>query len=270
MTTVISLTEVPIITPSPPANTSLANVIIPKVLCWIMTCPKNHQTKAKAVKQTWGKRCDKILFMSSRRDDDIGTIVLRVNEGRNYLWTKTKKAFMYIHDTFLNDYDWFLKADDDTYVIMENLKHLLESHNPNTPIYFGSRFKGRRSFMSGGAGYVLSREALKRFVRRALPNRRLCYRGHKGHEDVEIGKCLQNVQVVFGDSRDEYNKTRFFPNTPEDRILPGSRSTWYSRYMYYPGEDGFGGLSNRPISFHYINYKRMYALEYLIYKVRFE
>lgn len=36
-----------------------------KLLCWIMTNPDNHKTKALYVKWTWSKRCDKVLFMSS-------------------------------------------------------------------------------------------------------------------------------------------------------------------------------------------------------------
>ena len=37
--------------------------------------------------------------------------------------------------------DWFLKADDDTYTIVENLRLLLLNKNSSEPVFFGHKFK---------------------------------------------------------------------------------------------------------------------------------
>lgn len=85
-----------------------------KVLCWVSTWAGTHKTKAKAVQKTWGKRCNKILFVSNKNDSELGTIVLPIKDGRPYFWSKTKAAFTYVYKNHFQEYDWFVKADDDT------------------------------------------------------------------------------------------------------------------------------------------------------------
>lgn len=47
-------------------------------------------------------------------DTSLPTVVLNVTESRAFLWNKVVMTLSYINDNFINDYDWFFKADDDT------------------------------------------------------------------------------------------------------------------------------------------------------------
>ena len=57
-------------------------------------------------------------------------------------------------------------------MVVENLRYMLQPYNSSDPLYFGCKFKPyvSQGYMSGGAGYVLSKEALKRFVTQGIGN----------------------------------------------------------------------------------------------------
>lgn len=40
-----------------------------------------------------------------------------------------------------SDYKWYLKADIDTFIFMDNLNQFLDKHNSSTPVSFGYNFK---------------------------------------------------------------------------------------------------------------------------------
>lgn len=90
----------------------------PRILCAVMTIPENHKSKAAAVRDTWSKRCDTTIFFTSNLEPDVfqnfSAVVLNVSVGREFLWEKTRAAFLYVEENYADRFDWFLKSDDDT------------------------------------------------------------------------------------------------------------------------------------------------------------
>ncbi|XP_050409235.1 glycoprotein-N-acetylgalactosamine 3-beta-galactosyltransferase 1 [Patella vulgata] len=234
-----------------------------RVLCWIMTAPKTLYKKCKAVKETWGKRCNKVLYFSSKTDDDFPAIGLNVSEGREHLTEKTMMAFTYIYHNHFNDADWFMKADDDTYVIVENLRYFLSTKNSSLPVYYGHWFNQflKQGYYSGGAGYVLSKEALRRFGK--FSNKSCVKAGN--YEDVDFGRCMDKLDVLTESSHDDQGRSRFHCFDTKTMLMRGFPS-WYYQYDKYGANKN--NMSDYAISFHYISPSDMYLLDYYVYHLR--
>ena len=133
----------------------------PRILCFVATYQKNHAKNVRAIKDTWGSRCDILYFASSVTDPSLPSFTVNCTKhDHDHLWCKTQKGIIYGVDTYRDGWDWMLKADDDTYVIMDNLKYLLSQHDPNEPIWFGCQFAlggdHNQKYMSGGTTYSLT------------------------------------------------------------------------------------------------------------------
>lgn len=85
--------------------------------------------------------------------------------------------------------------------------------------------------LSDTGGYVISKEALRRFGER---NDSVCL-DDGAVEDVDFAKCMQTLGVVTGDSRDALNRSRFHCFPPSTH-MQGAYPKWYRFYDKYDAQ----------------------------------
>lgn len=113
----------------------------------MLTHEKNFKTKADFMKNAWAKCCDnfKLVLLFNNDTRGIAEIdhVLQppglLVDAYNKLTDKVFYTLKYVYSVY-SDYDWYLKADDDTFVFVDNLKWFLSQKNASKPITFGLNF----------------------------------------------------------------------------------------------------------------------------------
>ncbi|EDV30694.1 uncharacterized protein Dana_GF14915 [Drosophila ananassae] len=231
-----------------------------RVLCYVSTKPQNHKEGAKAVLRTWGRRCNKLIFFTSKVDPALpGSVALSDNSHLRESWNNTKNALKYLYHHHLSDADWFLEADDQTFVLVENLRYMLYPFSPEMPIYFGS------------PGTAMSRAALRKVVEVGLPNPTKCEEKDTGETLGRFKECLDNADVEEGNSRDSKGRRRMYLIDPQARsntYLRYDSKFWYWKYIALRTQDGIFAWSDYPVSFHYVNHRYIHGFEYMIYRLR--
>jgi glycoprotein-N-acetylgalactosamine 3-beta-galactosyltransferase len=114
-----------------------------KILCWILANPVN-ELRWKHLKILYGKNCDKFIIMTSlnrmKHIEGLELHGLNVSEGRNSLVERCYKGFQYVYEKYYQDYDFFMRTDEDTYFVMENLRYLLNQYDPELALWIGEKF----------------------------------------------------------------------------------------------------------------------------------
>ncbi|TGZ62359.1 hypothetical protein CRM22_007484 [Opisthorchis felineus] len=215
-----------------------------KLLCWIATMPPNHETKAVHIKATWAPRCDRYMFMSSVNSKDLPSIAAVQTEGREFLWEKTAFALNYVWTHFGEEFDFFYKADDDTYALIDNMRLLLADHDPNIPALIGKvhKYVIKQGYADGGAGYVMSRAALRLFV----------------HGMKNTSACAEALGIPVIHAVDEKGYLKFFTRSPLGYLRTGGIKASLSFVNHRTNAPCW---SDKPVSFHYIKPEELYFLD---------
>ena len=131
----------------------------PSILCLIVSSKSQLETRAQIVYKAWARLCDKHFFVATFQPEINNTNIVR---NVNYITayqpnnftddqysTLTHKMYKSIIDMYkmYNNYDWYLKADLDTFVFVNNLKDFLREKDSSAPVYYGYDFK---LFVTGG------------------------------------------------------------------------------------------------------------------------
>lgn len=215
-----------------------------KILCFMMTHDGSHRTKVTTVMETWGSKCDGWLIASNGTDEALGTTTMQTPARYTYLWIKLNETVHLIASQFIDQYDWFFKVDDDTFVLMENLWHFLrmkkrEEDIPqifgylltdqfwrdqhvyfdiDTNVHFGKYFLSRVrnesdkvDYLAGGSGYIMNKAYLRKLIV-ALESNLTLY--GEVPEDMAQGATMLAHGIQPGNSRDKAGREYFIPESP--------------------------------------------------------
>lgn len=254
-----------------------------RVLCWIAT---GNLDRVEHILATWGRKCTRLVFFGPNNlttDDKPPVYAYPVNGS----WDRMSWSLKFIYLNFFHGYDWFLRVDDTSYVVMENLRMLLATRNSYEPIYIGCAFFNQFlhpvKYASEAAGFVLSSAAMQRLVVSALPwiDKITHDAGLIPHEkvedDIKLAWCLKRVNIYIDDSKDYYSKERFHPMEPFDHLLAIERFDLsdYDKWNKRHSRDGSDVLeeennccSDTAITFHDVTIRDMYIYEYFLYRLR--
>jgi glycoprotein-N-acetylgalactosamine 3-beta-galactosyltransferase len=275
----------------------------PKILCVVLTHEASHATRLDAILETWGRKCHSFIAASDKEDLSRHAHRVEAEEGYWGIWDKLMQTLRMILEKNM-DFDWILKADDDTYMIMENLHAFLSNQTNEAaysvhsqPLIYGRVMPWPTLGELGtNFGWFTSPKQMKfraRFYAK-FPNKQELFRyAHGGpgyimnrnYVQILVKAYFHSVNVIHGrisedlanaftmlyrnitprSTIDAHGKERSHPESPWTMYANPKWLPWIQENIQNRG-DGASCCSPTSISYHHVNHREMKLLDYQIYK----
>lgn len=211
------------------------------LLAGIMTAEKFLDSRASVVYNTWGKTVSgKVLFFAGNETGKAHDLPLVSLRGVDDSYPPQRKSLMmlkYMHDNYIDQFEWFMRSDDDVYVRTEKLEAFLRTFDSSKDLFIGQAGVGARdergrlglgpkdNFCMGGPGMIMSRTVLKKLA----PHLEYCLENLLSyHEDVEVGRCVRRfvgvsctwaIEVSWQGFRDQGHFKYYFSAPPSSTFI---------------------------------------------------
>eukprot|EP00927_Polykrikos_kofoidii_P001312 TRINITY_DN10476_c0_g1_i1.p1 TRINITY_DN10476_c0_g1~~TRINITY_DN10476_c0_g1_i1.p1 ORF type:complete len:407 (-),score=36.58 TRINITY_DN10476_c0_g1_i1:65-1285(-) len=250
---------------------------------------EKYQRRTMGQWLSWGRRIglqSKILFFSHSSSTYLPAIVLKIcKQFPNDLALKEIHILQHAIDHHLDEFEWFVKGDDDTFFVPPTLEFYLGRSNPDELHYRGRPMRTPKPkllhFNSGGAGYALSRGVLRLVSSHTYSKPRAlkqnvsvsalvdCLRTMELRDgDTQMARCLELYGVRPEDTRDSVFQERWhFLSLQRMVNKRESWDRWQSAWLYYGYQDGSECCSDETVSFHYESAASMCAMDALLFNV---
>lgn len=268
----------------------------PSILCWVPS-RDGHGPVVEHIIETWGQYCDKLVITSRVKSSQHEQV-----QGLNFshssdLWHQVQHAWSFIERHYLNDFDWFVKVDDDSFFSPDNFRYMVSSKKLKASsdwIYLGHTSHHLSKPFNLGAGYAVSQAMLRRMGpyfaadgqndHRELPGKgsSRCPNIGGWEEDVRFFDCLSTATNRKGnvtDGHDRHGREFFMAWKPADNFItvrrPDSKGWFWSNKPKWI-RSGAHCCASRPVLWHQLKGREQrnwglryefHQLEYFLYQV---
>eukprot|EP01083_Nonionella_stella_P145603 456574_1 len=206
-----------------------------RVWC-IIKCTKAIENREELwiIQETWGKHCDKLLFIiGDGNQSHIHKTHLKYEGGHTIknviqltvpefdIWGKCWVTYQYLYQNYRNDFDWIITADVDAWFSTYNFKGYAQYFDPEQPWYMGhtltNQWRTRNYVFNAGGIFALSRGAIRKLVRVFKTTEFIngsyseinCTSYSSWHDDTHLGICLKSIGIFPVNTLDEQHRLRW-------------------------------------------------------------